>query len=106
MTRNDYTLVQTCGACPEQYDVMLEGSRVGYLRLRHGSFRADYRCGGVNATVFEARPRGDGAFEDDERNHYLNAAIEAIDARHHGVLVVENAREREEPRGWTLELTT
>lgn len=28
-------LIQTCGACPEQYDMLLFGKRVGYLRLRH-----------------------------------------------------------------------
>jgi len=30
------TLNKTCGACPEQYDVFLEGENVGYMRLRHG----------------------------------------------------------------------
>ena len=44
----DYVLKMTCGACPEQYDVFdSEGKQVGYLRLRHGGFRADYpNCGG------------------------------------------------------------
>ena len=35
-------LVKTCGACPEQYDAYFEGYQVGYLRLRHGTFRVDY----------------------------------------------------------------
>jgi hypothetical protein len=39
---NGCTLVLTCAACPEQYDVFFEDFQIGYLRLRHGSFRADY----------------------------------------------------------------
>jgi hypothetical protein len=31
-------LEQTCIACPEQYDVYLDNSYVGYLRLRYGRF--------------------------------------------------------------------
>lgn len=68
----------TCGACPEQYDVFDgTGKQVGYLRLRHGYFRVDVPdCGGE--TVYEALPKGDGIFDDDERYHYLTEAIVAI----------------------------
>lgn len=86
-TIGKYTLVLTCGACPEQYDVYdnpfdIHGKEeiksVAYLRLRHGRFRADVpSCGGD--TVYEAWPKGDGAFDDDEREQYLNEAITAID---------------------------
>lgn len=71
-------LVRTCTACPEQYDVFNEGGQqVGYLRLRHGEFRADVPdCGGV--TVYEAEPAGDGLFEADERDHFLTEAVSAI----------------------------
>ena len=71
------TLVQTCGACPEQYNVYHEGREVGYLRLRlrYGTFRAE--C--MGETVYIASPQGDGVFEPDERVHYLNAACVAID---------------------------
>lgn len=34
----DVELVQTCFACPEQYDMLLFGVRVGYFRLRHSSY--------------------------------------------------------------------
>lgn len=74
-------LVQTCGACPEQYDVFLDGETIGYLRLRHGYFRADYPCCG-GETVYEAYPMGDGIFEEDEREHYLNEAKIALLAHH------------------------
>jgi hypothetical protein len=76
-----YRLVKTCGACPEQYDVFLGTEQVGYLRLRHGYFRADYPgCG--HETVYEAHTRGDGCFNDDEeRDLHLTRAIEAIDKK-------------------------
>lgn len=74
-----YSLVLTCSACPEQYDVFLGDEQVGYLRLRHGSFRADTpHCGGE--TVYRAEPVGDGIFETAERERYLIEAVEAIDA--------------------------
>jgi hypothetical protein len=70
-------LVKTCSACPEQYDAMMGDRQVGYLRLRGGQFRVDFpECGGE--TIFRASPKGDGIFEDDEREFYLDAAIRAI----------------------------
>ena len=81
MEINGYELKETCGACPEQYDVFKDDAVVGYLRLRHGYFSAEYPfCGGQ--TVYEAQPKGDGRFYDDEREHYLTAAIAEIDREH------------------------
>lgn len=78
MKIKDYELVQTCSACPEQYDVFKDGKIVGYLRLRHGSFRADVPdCGGK--TVYTSNTKGDGCFEPEEKELELNNAIEAID---------------------------
>lgn len=70
------------GACPEQYDVYKDNKQVGYLRLRHGWFRADYPqiCHSGGETIYQAWPKGDGAFENDEREYYLTEAINAIDA--------------------------
>jgi hypothetical protein len=77
---NGYKLVLTCPACPEQYDVFdKEGRKMGYLRLRHGVFRADAPCCGVD-TVYESHPKGDGMFDDDEREPELTKAVEAIQA--------------------------
>jgi hypothetical protein len=74
-------LVQTCGACPEQYDVFhKDGEQIGYLRLRHGYFRAEYTPTGE--TVYSAQPKGDGLFETDEREFYLRSALEALKTRH------------------------
>ena len=80
MELNGYKLVCTCPACPEQYDVYsgATGNKVGYLRLRHGQFRADVpTCGGE--TVYVSNPKGDGIFADDERLLHLEKAIAAID---------------------------
>ncbi len=66
------------GMCPEQYNVYLDGKEIGYLRLRHGHFRAETPFGGQ--VVYTASPKGDGCFEEDEREQYLAAAIEAIDS--------------------------
>ena len=71
----------TCGACPEQYDVFFEGKQIGYLRLRHGIFRADYPdCGG--RTVYKTCPVGDGIFTDKEREGYLYMAVLALLSEH------------------------
>lgn len=67
----------TCPACPEQYDAYLDDERVGYLRLRHGLFRVYFPDVG-GETIYEASPKGDGCFSDDEREFYLNEAREAI----------------------------
>jgi hypothetical protein len=79
---NGYTLQQTSIACPEQYDVIdSNGEMMGYLRLRHGYFRADYpTCGGE--TVYESNTKGDGLFDDDERIPELTKAVAALDAAH------------------------
>ena len=43
VTIDGLRFLQTCIACPEQYDVFVEdGELVGYVRLRHGRLRAEY----------------------------------------------------------------
>ncbi len=76
-------LVQTCGGCPEQYNVFIDGEEVrsGFLYLRHGCFHAEYN----GEVVFSGHPRGDGIFEFDERNTWLNRACKAILERHDAV---------------------
>lgn len=45
--------------------------------MRHGYFRADVpECG--SKTVYESYPKGDGMFEDDERQQELTNAVLAI----------------------------
>lgn len=80
----------TCNYCPEQYSVFLEEREIGYLRLRHGRFRADFYPQGYKTyesssfsrdfvkTVYEAEPEGDGCFLNAERERYLWESLKAI----------------------------
>lgn len=70
-----YDLELTCGACPEQYDVYLCKDQVGYLRLRHGYFRAE---NSDSVVVYSTQCKGDGVFDDDEREYHLTQAITSI----------------------------
>lgn len=86
-------LVQTCGACPEQYDAFIDGRQVGYLRLRHGYFTVQYPDV-RGELVYEAEPNGDGLFEFEEREGYLAAARLALINRHKLELDKEDEYER------------
>ena len=78
MNKKDLQFDCTCFACPEQYDVLYNGDIVAYVRLRHGYLYCnvpDYN----GDTVYEANPRGDGCFwDDEEREHYLNIIKDKI----------------------------
>ena len=73
-------LILTCEACPEQYDVMLKGVEVGYLRLRHGIFYA--QCPSVGGeTVYEVMFEdggSDGVFDEADRAIHIPSALLAI----------------------------
>jgi hypothetical protein len=72
----------TCSACPEQYDLLMAGRMIGYLRLRHGYFTAEYPDVGGDL-VFEAElGDGIGVFTDEERGKYLPLAVKALVTRH------------------------
>ena len=82
-------LKQTCGACPEAYDVFLpDNTYIGYLRLRWGSFTAtvdsheDYTHPDYTRVVrysnWDKNPVGDGMFEDSEREYFLTAGVAAL----------------------------
>lgn len=75
---NEIELVQTCGACPEQYDAFCDGEQVAYLRLRHGYFRVEYPDVG-GETIYEADTIGDGIFDFNEREFHLSKAKRAIE---------------------------
>ena len=81
MNTSDIELIETSYACPEQYDAVskADGDKIGYLRLRYGHFTVEVpRPGGY--LVYESFTKGDGFFEDDERDEELSAALEAIAA--------------------------
>jgi len=74
-----YNLEKTCDACPEQYDVFLDGEQAGYLRLRHGVFSVKFPdCGGIMLWQTD-RPSGDGIFDENEREYFLETAVKLID---------------------------
>lgn len=67
----------TCAAMPEQYEAFIDGRQVGYLRLRHGTFRAHYPDH-IGAPVYIAETLGDGMFADSEREDQIRAALVAV----------------------------
>lgn len=72
-------LVRTCYACPEQYDAFDESNRkVGYLRLRHGTFYAECPDVGGEEVYCTQAMNGDGIFDADERMPFLKKAVNAI----------------------------
>jgi hypothetical protein len=70
-------LIQTCEVSPEQYDLIIDGNTRGYLRLRHGHFRA-HAYGSEGPVVYEADTIGDGMFDPNERGFHIGNAIGAI----------------------------
>jgi hypothetical protein len=73
-----YRYELTCGACPEQYDVYdIDDKQVAYVRLRHGYLYCSVPYSG-GEVIYEAYPKGDGIFEEDEREKYLQEIDFAI----------------------------
>lgn len=73
------TLIKTCKAFPEQYDVFYKGEQVGYIRLRHGYMSVEYPD--VDGKlVYEKEFRFEkGEFDSTiERYSYLIKAVLAI----------------------------
>lgn len=67
------------GACPEQYDVYLNGIEIGYLRLRHGCFTVSYTYkSSIDNVIWVDYPNGDGIFDSEERYKYLKKAIKKL----------------------------
>ena len=67
----------TCGACPEQYDVFLKDEEVGYVRLRCGVLRGD--CGNLTVYRKSMTDGSDGMFISEEsRMQHLNEIASAI----------------------------
>jgi hypothetical protein len=76
-------LVRTCYACPEQYDVLLNEEKIGYLRLKHGVFRAVYPDVDGDVVYEDHGVAGDGMFYDEEeRQHYLINAVAHLVKEH------------------------
>lgn len=85
MTIRGLTFRQTCGACPEQYDVFdAQGQQVAYVRLRWGGLSA---CApDVSGYEFYYHEfEGDwakGTFDTaEEREEFLDAIAAALESR-------------------------
>lgn len=78
MNTYDIDLVLTCYAYPEQYAALdKDGNCIAHLRLRNGVFTVE--CPDVGGEcAYCAEPQGNGIFEYNEREMYLNAAKQAI----------------------------
>jgi len=72
----NYNLVMTCSECPEQYDVFRGTKQVGYLRLRHGGFRAEYPDCGQEEVYWVETGYGDFECDRDRAIHIIKAVIE------------------------------
>lgn len=78
MNLENIDLSKTCFACPEAYDVYYQGDYIGHLRLRHGCFTASRE----GRTLYEGFPKGDGIFEEEEREYYLTMGKIALMVYH------------------------
>jgi len=74
--------IETCGACPEQYDVFKGGRQVGYVRLRRGTITCDFPDGKGDTIYSHSFEDGwKGCFDSsEERDTYLNKIATAIHA--------------------------
>lgn len=76
-----YELYQTSRRCPEQYDVILDGAQVGYIRIRRGVISAEVpEACGTRVQVYEHKTIGDGELTQEERPQALERATKAIHA--------------------------
>lgn len=74
--------IETCAACPEQYDVYTDDKRkIGYVRLRWGYLRADYIWNNNDETVYDTNfsdPYGGLFTSSEERIKYLSIIAEKL----------------------------
>jgi len=72
-----YPAIGEGGVYPEQYDVLLDGKTVGYMRLRNGRFTVE--CPDVGGElVYEVYPSGYGEFEDNERSYFIDIGLSQV----------------------------
>lgn len=83
----EFILKQTCGACPEAYNVYRNGKYVGRFRIRYGGFTAHNDVPDSDP-VYERNDVGDGMLDWDKRDEVLTAACKAL---------LEDIKSRESP---------
>ena len=76
-----YRFHQTCFACPEQYDMFLDGTEIltGYVRLRHGNLSFEFPNVRGETLFFHKFSEPLGIFEnEEERMKYLNIIVKTL----------------------------
>jgi hypothetical protein len=80
-SRLGLVLTLTCSSAPEQYDVLRDGARSGYIRVvRHGVMSVSYPDAG-DEDLYGGPVDGYGGFADHEREPRLLFALGLIAAR-------------------------
>jgi hypothetical protein len=75
--KEKFKLIESCGGCPQVFDIYYNDEYVGYMQLRHGYFRVVYSK--TDEVVYEGEPpNSDGIFDWDVRDLYLNRGCQAI----------------------------
>lgn len=81
----DFKFIITCGAAPEQYDVLDEhNNKIAYIRLRHGVLTCVVPdCFGLCVYDRDIEEYGDGWFDTEEyRKQHLIEIAEAIQSHY------------------------
>lgn len=75
-----FHLNQTCGACPETYDVYVKDKYdhydyIGYLYVRHGAYSI---ISSGEKVISQPDIKGDGLFEYGEREHMIKLGCSTL----------------------------
>ena len=87
MIINGFDFRETCGSCPEQYDVFdFKGNQVAYIRLRWGTLQVSAPdCNGDTIYEHSYNDGWLGSFpSDEERTNKLNRIANILNARVYG----------------------
>jgi hypothetical protein len=72
-----FKVKQTCLACPEQYDFYFDDIKVGYLRLRNGNLKVEFK----DEIILVKKIGETSVFSSDERVKELDNAVKLIKER-------------------------
>ncbi len=79
-----FRFVSICNGCPEDYNILLSGRVVGYLRIRWGVVKIYFGRESSQLVIYQKTFQGDpwkGCFEGDEREYFFNLARKLIRKR-------------------------
>ena len=74
-----YKIIRSCGACPEQYDIILNNKFIAFIRLRHGILT----CENPEQTkiYYKDNINYDGSFWDNKKDRelFINKIIKKLE---------------------------